>query len=649
MFSSNASQVSSDANYIESCFSTYLYTGTGSAQTITNNIDLSTKGGLIWSKSRSAVQDHSLIDTVRGNGSILYSNLTAAADTGVTTGVTAFNTTGYSLGSGGFINQNNATYASWTFRKQPKFFDVVTYTGNSTARTISHNLGSVPGCIIIKGTTGPASTQNWAVYHRGTGNTKALFLDLTQAPDVATNYWNDTTPTSTVFSLGAGASVNNNTTTYVAYLFAHDAGGFGLTGTDNVITCGSFTSNGSGDATVSLGYEPQWVMFKCSTNTENWNIFDNMRGWPAPGTTSGRQQLKPNLSDAESSNNYTSLTATGFTGQNLYASSTYIYIAIRKGPMAVPTVGTSVFSPIISSASAGTVLTTNFPVDLQITGFRSTTGAHRVMDRLRGVSTNATAVGSGLATTSTGAESSSTGTYTLGWDNTSFKMTTTFESTSDIFWNFKRAPSFFDEVCFTGTGSTLVLNHNLTVAPELIIGKRRTGGSYWILSGNFGASTYWYKNDWGANDSSTSASYSGNLSFGAQPTSTTVTLDTNSALNVSAYDAVLWMWATCAGVSKIGTYTGNGGTQAIACGFASGARFVLITRVGVVGNNDTYVYDTARGMTTLTDPYLLLDTTAAETATLGSVTTTTGGFTVNASILSAINTNSASYLFLAIA
>jgi hypothetical protein len=318
--------------------------------------------------------------------------------------------------------------------------------------------------------------------------------------------------------------------------------------------------------------------------------------------------------------------------------------------MAVPTTGTSVFLPYTyTGTGSSTTITitppTNSPPDLLIGTPTNNAGYPRTWyDRLRGT-------GKELNSANTSAEQNTVNEGQLGQNNFTVDGYNGWLNSSgtNIALLFSRAPGFFDEVCYTGTGATLALTHNLTVAPELIIGKRRTGGSYWILGGNFGASTYWYKNAWGANDSSTSSSYSGGLSFGAQPTSTTVTLDNNSALNVSGYNAVLWMWATCAGVSKVGTYTGNGTTQAIACGFTGGARFVLITRVGVVGDNATYVYDTARGMTTLTDPYLLLDTTAAQTATLGSVTTTTGGFTVNASILSAINTSGGSYIFLAIA
>ena len=120
-----------------------------------------------------------------------------------------------------------------------------------------------------------------------------------------------------------------------------------------------------------------------------------------------------------------------------------------------------------------------------------------------------------------------------------------------------------------------------------------------------------------------------------------------AAYTVSAAPYIAYLFATCAGVSKVGSYTGNGSSQTINCGFAGGARFVLIKRTDNTG--DWYVYDTARGMTTLTDPYLFLNSTAAEAATLGSVTTVTTGFKVDASILAAVNTNGASYTYLAIA
>ena len=143
------------------------------------------------------------------------------------------------------------------------------------------------------------------------------------------------------------------------------------------------------------------------------------------------------------------------------------------------------------------------------------------------------------------------------------------------------------------------------------------------------------------------ADWGDNTGINSAPTSTTITYGGWSDVNGSGNTFVNYLFATCPGVSKVGSYTGNGTTQAISCGFTGGARFVLIKPTNA--DNGWYVYDTARGMTTLTDPYLRLNSTAAESATLGSVTTTAGGFTVNAAIFAAINTNAVSYLFLAIA
>ena len=329
---------SNAASYIEDVFSTYLYTGTGAAQTITNGIDLSTKGGMVWLKSRSAATDNALYDTSRGATYDLVSNSTAAQTTQVQ-GLTSFGTTGFSVGTLAKINTSAATYASWAFRKQANFFDVVTYTGSGTARTIAHNLGSVPGCIIVKCTS---TTGNWAVYHRS--QTSASYytkLNLTDSESSATTIWNGTAPTGSVFSVGTSSTTNANGATYVAYLFAHDAGGFGVAGTDNVISCGSFTTDGLGNATVSLGYEAQFVIYKAISVSTDWFASDVMRGMSI--TRLG--YLIPNSSTTETSGaaspgpgaNYLEPTATGFKAVGLSTSAKHIYIAIRRGPMKTPT------------------------------------------------------------------------------------------------------------------------------------------------------------------------------------------------------------------------------------------------------------------------------------------------------------------------
>ena len=623
-------------NYIEDVFSTWLYTGNGATQTITNGIDLAGKGGMVWIKSRSAATNNFLFDTARGALNEMNSN-TTEAQASLAASLTAFNTTGFNLGAAAGINVNAATYASWTFRKQPKFFDVVTYTGNgASTQTITHNLGATPGCIIVKKTGG---ASNWSVYHRSLTSGSYVSLNLIDAEFADSFMAGANSPSSTTFTAQSATSdgLNANGATYVAYIFAHNAGGFGLTGTDNVISCGSYVGN-SAINNITLGFEPQFILIKSTGSAQDWVIYDTIRGLATGGIDA---RLAPNLSSAESAlANEIDVTATGFQLQGNWSVSNtsgipYIYIAIRRGPMKVPTDGTKVFAPVTSAAATGTLLTTGFPVDLVIQSYRPGADGKLFEDRLRGISTNATGLSKTLDSTATTAESSGTA-FALNWGSTGIAIPSAYGGASTVYECFRRAPGFFDEVCYTGTGTPVYLNHNLKVPPELIIKKSRTSATYaWVVFRPSSNTDLFRLN---TNDAA-------NTGWG----DTTAT--NNTFITIGAEDAgmpfVAYLFATCPGVSKVGSYTGNGTTQAIACGFAGGARFVLIKRTDSTG--DWYTYDTARGMTTLTDPYLLMNSTAAEAATLGSVTTTTGGFTVNAAILAAINTNAASYIFWAVA
>ena len=152
--------------YMDDVFSTYLYKGTGSAKTINNGIDLSGEGGLVWTKGRYS-NNHQLFDTARGTGKTLYTD-GDWAEWAYSTTLTAYNNNGFTLGSYSGLNGSGNDYASWSFRKSPGFFTCLTFTGNNDGsnanRTISHDLGSIPGCIIVKRTD--ASNSNWHVYHR---------------------------------------------------------------------------------------------------------------------------------------------------------------------------------------------------------------------------------------------------------------------------------------------------------------------------------------------------------------------------------------------------------------------------------------------------------------------------------------------------
>jgi hypothetical protein len=640
-------------NYIEDVFSCFLYTGTGSSQTITNNIDLSTKGGLTWIKGRSGATGHRLTDTARGVTKSLASETTAAEAT-ETTGLTAFGTTGFTIGADADYNTSAATYASWTFRKQPKFFDVVTYSGNGSAggQTINHNLGATVGCIIVKRTD---AIEQWRVYHTTQGVAAYAGLNSTAAFTTdANNPWK--TPTSTTFGVGDGTywtSLNASGGSYVAYLFAHNAGGFGLTGTDNVITCGSFTTDGSGNATVNLGYEPQWILIKSSSSAGlDWYTIDNMRGW----SMTGGKALSPNSSTEEfafgDSTYLWQPTSTGFLAANgmLPASSTFIYIAIRRGPMKVPTSGTSVFGiNARTGTGANATVTGGAGVsDAVLVKNRGSTPVWLWASRLTGtgyLSSNATTAEIAAGTTilqanpwdvMDGAKVGTTSTITNASSNTF------------INYLFKRAPGFFDEVCYTGTGAAMTVSHNLGAVPELIILKPRSAAQGWMVYvAPLGNNKYLTLN------STFEADDAGLRWNDTTPTSSVFSVGkfsgTTPYSSASGATYVAYLFATCAGVSKVGSYTGTGTTLQIDCGFTAGARFVLIKRYDSGSTGDWYVWDSARGIVSGNDPYLLLNSTDAEVTGTDYVDTYSAGFEISSTAPAAINASGGSFIFLAIA
>jgi len=637
--------------YIEQIFSTYLYTGNGSTQTITNGIDLSTKGGLVWIKQRNQATSHRLFDTARGVQNSLASNSTAgtASFSGY---LTAFNSNGFSVGSANDVNESGYPLASWTFRKQPKFFDVVTYTGTGSTRTVSHSLGSVPAFMIIKRTDAVA---NWVAYHISLGAGKFMRFNTTDAAVTnTTTIWANTSPTSTVFTVGTDTSLNASGGTYVAYLFAHDAGGFGLTGTDNVISCGSYTGTGTSNS-INLGYEAQWVMIKRTDTSSqaDWVMFDTMRGMVVPDGDDN--YLFANTSGAESAAGFPgwiSPTATGFRlddaqGRTNASGGTYIYIAIRRGPMRVPTTGTSVYNAIVRNGTQAnaTVTGVGFPVDLAYTSLRPA-GTHNpvLSDRLRGAQRTLSSRGTQaeqsepLALTSFASMDG----VSLGADNTGFWNGFNSEiGLSYVNWFFRRAPSFFDEVCYTGTGSARTVTHNLGAVPELMIMKNRsTTGGWYTYAASLGASNALQLN---LSDAALGFGYWNNTAPTASVFSTGAGSNNDSGVTYVAY-----LFATCAGVQYINSYVGDGTTgRTINCGFAGGARFVGIKATSTSGS--WWTFDSARGIVTNNDPALQLNSTAAEVTSADAIDTASSGFIVNQEATCSLNASGVTYLVWAIA
>jgi hypothetical protein len=599
------------------------------------------EGGLVWIKSRSAATNHFLFDTERGALNELNSN-TTDAEASLANSLTAFNSDGFSISSATGIGVSAATYASWTFRKAEKFFDVVTYTGDgNSGRTVDHSLGSTPGMIICKRTDG---TSNWFVWHRSlASNDNYLLLNATQAETTNSSFFGGA-PTDTTFTVGSNVNINGSGSTYVAYLFAHDAGGFGDDGLQNVISCGGYTGNGSATGPViNLGWEPQWLLIKASAGTtEGWFLFDSLRGIPV-GSNASWLRANESLAETTSSIAAIDLNATGFqlkaadTAIN-GALDTYIYIAIRRGPMKTPTAGTEVYNAIARTGTGATATVTGvgFPTDLVLTRGRSNGYATAFHDRLRGV-------GNYILSSSAGSESSlangltkfdlmdgiGIGADTIGYLNES--------GTNYIYNFFKRAPGFFDVVCYGGTGSARTVNHNLGVVPELIIVKSRSSTDNWAVY--YGDNT-----DYLVLNSIAATADNNGYWNDTSPTSTVFTVGTVGATNELTRNYVAYLFASLAGMSKVGTYTGNGSSVTVTTGFQP--RFILVKRTNSTGN--WIVGDSARGLVAGDDPFLLLNSTAAETTNQDWVDISATGFTVNQTVANA-NVNTGTYIYLCIA
>jgi hypothetical protein len=593
---------------VEDVFSTYLYHGTGypNYQTITNGIDLAGEGGLIWTKGRTANYPHHLVDTERGVGYSLETNNTNAS-TSKPEGVVNFYNDGYRVYYENEVNNGDHDYVSWTFRKAPKFFDVVTYTGNGVAgREIAHNLGCDVGFITIKRLDASGDWRSWLRLSDTTSTYTLLNGNYQGFSNQVDIYGDDTTevrPTSSVFTIGSNTGVNASGGTYVAYLFAHNDGDgeFGPTGDQDIIKCGSFTTDSSGVASVDLGWEPQFIITKRTDGTSFWLMFDNMRGL-TNNVSSGDKYLAANLSNAEVGATQINLSATGFETEanNWATNANHFYIAIRRGPMAVPESASDVFA---MDTFGGTTpnppeFVSGFPVDLGVYKVTTTTGSWVATPRLT--------QGNRLRfdrTSSEDAEVAAQFDYMNGYyDGTS--VLSQFQG-----WMWRRAPSFFDVVAYTGDGvAGRTVSHNLGVAPEMMWIKRRTGTDNWrVYHKDIGNSYALYLNDRSPVDGPYSVFFNN-----TSPTDTEFTLGTDSGTNFNGNYYIAYLFASLDGVSKVGSYTGDGTSgRVIDCGFTNGARFVLIKKTSASGY--WMLFDVERGITsTANDGVLALNETFEE-------------------------------------
>tara|TARA_Y100001938_G_C8017290_1_gene393287 strand:- start:30 stop:1064 length:1035 start_codon:yes stop_codon:yes gene_type:complete len=320
-------------------FNTVLYTGNGSTNAITG---VGFAPDWVWLKGRNNANNHNLNDTVRGVNKQLYSDLNNA-ETTATTHLTAFDSDGFTLGNDGAVNGNSDTYVSWNWlaggsassngngsitssvsANTTAGFSIVTYTGNGTAgATVGHGLGSVPRWIIVKVRN---TTNEWVVYHASLGATKFIELNSAGASQTSSTRFNDTEPTSSVFSLGTAAGLNTSSDTHVAYCFSEKKG---------YSKFSSYVGNGSSDGPfVYTGFRPSWVLFKKTTGSAaNWQLWDNKRDPDNPV----ERAMHPDIANTPSTDQEIDFLSNGFkirdTGHHVNGDGiTFIYMALAESP-----------------------------------------------------------------------------------------------------------------------------------------------------------------------------------------------------------------------------------------------------------------------------------------------------------------------------
>tara|TARA_R100001463_G_scaffold65341_1_gene118580 strand:+ start:1439 stop:2470 length:1032 start_codon:yes stop_codon:yes gene_type:complete len=322
-------------------FNTKLYTGNGSTQSITG---VGFQPDWVWVKERTSTSYHQMVDAVRGYNKRLHSNANnaEAVDSSPYNDFKSFDSDGFSLGNGGGVNENSQNYVSWNWKANgsgsantdgsinstvsvntTSGFSIVSWTGSGANATIGHGLGSTPQCIIVKNRD---DADNWVVYHQGLGNTDGMYLNTTDSTVGTNTFWNNTTPTTSVFSVGTHNRVNGSSDNMIAYCFA-DKKGFSRFGT--------YTGNGNVDGPfVYTGFRPAFVIQRETGNTRDWTMIDNKR---SPINVMD-ERLVPNESTAEVTNNDTDFLSNGFkcrrdqTNTN-GSNGSYIYMAWAADPL----------------------------------------------------------------------------------------------------------------------------------------------------------------------------------------------------------------------------------------------------------------------------------------------------------------------------
>ena len=642
---SGAAGAGGDKIYVDDVFSPYIYTGDGSNNKyIQNGVDL-TEGGLVWLKTKEESSWHMFIDSewAMNKNSAYISTIGTGAYSGPV--INSFESNGFKLHSNWYANQAKR-YLSFSFRKAPGFFDVVTYTGNGSNQTISHSLDATVGCIMIKNTY---SSSDWYVWHRKVSNQYAGYLSLNTSASEgnSSTIWNQVRPTTSAFSVGNFDGTNKNNETFVAYIFAEgtsDSEVFGPAGDKSIIKCGQYSGNGSTGANannVDVGFEPQWLLIKNRTQSATeWMVLNKTSG--IPGSNLYSPYLKVNSANAEKMDDIRlQVTSTGFSptdSEDTFnkGGETYIYIAIRSSDGYVgkpPDAGTDVLAMAYSNGSSFPNFVSNFTVDYWLA--RSPTDVDPFTTHGRLTSDKY------MRTSTTGAESSSS----LVKHVSSIVVGVRFGS-SYLAWMWKRHAGF-DVVTYKGVSNTQHLNHSLGKAPEMIWIKNRTKSTW------YGNSQDWLVYHKGVNGGTNPEQYILKLNTNdaqadesnfadTAPTATQFSVGSDTRSSYAGANYIALLFASVEGISKVGYYSGSNSSQTISTGFAP--RFLVMKKVDTT--QGWVVLDTVRGWASGNDQRLEFHNSSAQSNSIDFGAPTSTGFTLVGNVEKS-NQSGGSYIYYA--
>ena len=695
-------EVLSDVIEVNDEFETVTYTGNGSTQTIpmtkiTSGVDF------VWAKSRDTGSYlHEIADSIRGAGNYLSSDTTGAE--AATGDISSFSANSFNLsGSTGYINVNTDNIVAWcaslpndnasntdgtitSVTKSNSFMSAVSYTGTGAAATIGHGLGAIPELIILKSRTGVAG---WPVYNAVVGNTKYLELNTTAIPTTLAAGWNNTSPTSSVFTVGTDGWFNANAGNYIAYCFTSVAG---------KCKVGSYTGTGASGNAVDCGFEPSWVMLKRTDAIGNWEIYDSSRVGGTNSDVLFADTAEPEVDNPAYNNQ---LSIDGFTPSGTAVNvngGTYIYLAIAKeakvantddtvygtnpisgllktgdsiqldngasvattnvveGTHTVTTTGANdEFEAVLytGNGTSQTVSATNISTGIDFVWAKSRTAIefNYVWDSIRGIGksiytdlTDAeytdnkiTSFGTSDFTIAASGQTNANGITYVAW--CASLPNHTVSNTDGTITSETKSNSFMSAVSYTGTGANATIGHGLSTAPELIITKdRETANGWYTYSATLGNNDFLYLN-------LTNAA-GGNTGMWGLTNPTNKVFSVGGAFDTGvATDHIAYCFTSVAGVCKVGSYTGTAAAgSAVDCGFEP--AWVMIKRTDSA--DDWVILDNQRDVNP-NGKALFPNSASAETDNgFYDTNFTSTGFEI-VSTNAVVNASGGTYIYLAIA